>query len=122
MTITKVLTPATFIALIALSATPALAQRRSRSYSGPRVAVRVGPTVRGYGPSYVRPYYARPYYARPHYAVPFYSFRPRINLGFGIWMGYPVAYPGYYNVAPYGGVYPGAVYRTADPYAYDPAP
>lgn len=126
MTITKVLTPATFIALIALSAAPALAQRRedggrnvgrSRSYSGPR----------GYHPSYVRPYYvrpyyARPYYARPHYAVPFYSFRPRINLGFGIWMGYPVAYPGYYNVAPYGGVYPGAVYPTADPYAYDPAP
>lgn len=126
MTITKVLTPAAFVALIALSASPALAQRRdggrdgrSRSYSGPRVEVRVGPSLRGYGyrPSYVRPYYGRPYYGS-RYSRPFYSFRPRVNLGFGIWMGYPVAYPDYYyNAAPYGSVYP-----PADPYAYEPAP
>lgn len=127
MTITKVLTAAAFVALIALSASPALAQHRgdrgrydgrSRSYSGPRVEVRVGPSYRGYRPSYVRPYYARPRYSRP-----FYAFRPRVNLGFGIWMGYPVAYPDYYNVAPYyGSAYPRDVYPAADPYAYESTP
>lgn len=53
--------------------------------------------------------YARPYYARPYYSRPYYTFRPRVSLGFGLWMGYPVDYYG----SPYGYAYP------ADPYAYD---
>ena len=44
---------------------------------------------------------------------PYYSFRPRLSLGFGLWMGYPVGYPYYYGY-PYGYVYPYPV----DPYAY----
>jgi hypothetical protein len=43
----------------------------------------------------------------------YYSFRPRLNLGFGLWVGYPVAYPSYYGY-PYGYAYP----YPADPYAY----
>ena len=44
---------------------------------------------------------------------PYYSFRPRLSLGFGLWMGYPVAYPYYYDY-PYGYAYP----YPPDPYAY----
>jgi len=44
---------------------------------------------------------------------PYYSFRPRLNLGFGLWVGYPVSYPYYYDY-PYGYAYP----YTPDPYAY----
>jgi hypothetical protein len=134
MTITKVLTPVAFVALIALSATPVHAgQRRgesgrsagrsrgaavsrggsrvvvqTRGYSGYRggVVLRGGRNVRG-GFIGVRPSFYRPYY----------SFRPRVSLGFGLWMGYPVAYPSYYD-SPYGYAYP-----SVDPYAYaEPAP
>jgi len=124
MTITRVLTPVAFVALIALSAAPVDAgQRRgdggrsagrsrggsrvvvqSRGYSGYRggVQLRGGRAFRGsirvFRPSFYRPYY---------------SFRPRVSLGFGLWMGYPVAYPSYYD-SPYGYAYP-----SADPYAYD---
>jgi hypothetical protein len=42
------------------------------------------------------------------YYRPYYSFRPRVSLGFGLWVGYPVTYP--YYAYPY----------PSDPYAYDP--
>ena len=46
---------------------------------------------------------------------PYYAFRPRWNVGFGLWAGYPFAYPyGYYN--PF---YP---YSYAAPYDYVPPP
>jgi len=124
MTITRVLTPVAFVALIALSAAPVDAgQRRgeggrsagrsrggsrvvvqSRGYSGYRggVQLRGGRAFRGS----VRVF-------RPSFYRPYYSFRPRVSLGFGLWMGYPVAYPSYYD-SPYGYAYP-----SADPYAYD---
>ena len=47
---------------------------------------------------------------------PYYAFRPRVSLGFGLWMGYPVAYPAYYD-SPYGYAYP-----SVDPYAYEATP
>jgi hypothetical protein len=118
---TKVLTPVAFAALIALSAAPVHAgqQRgqsgrsagRSRgaavSHGGSRVVVQ----SHGYSGYRGRPSYYRSYYR------PYYSFRPRVSLGFGLWMGYPVAYPSYY-ASPYGYAYP-----SADPYAYaQPAP
>jgi hypothetical protein len=46
------------------------------------------------------------------FASPFYAFRPRLSLGFGLWAGYPVAYPYYYG---YPSAYP---YPYADPYSY----
>ena len=119
MTITKLLTPVALVALLTLSAAPADAEQRrgggsrgtGRSYSGARGVVRGG-VIRGgairgrssfYGPLYSRPYYSRPYY----------TFRPRMSLGFGLWLGYPVDYYG----SPYGYAYP-----SPDPYAYDVAP
>jgi hypothetical protein len=48
-----------------------------------------------------------------HYARPFYSFYPRYSLGFGLWVGFPVAYPYWYG---YGGYpYP---YAYSYPYYY----
>jgi hypothetical protein len=131
MTITKVLTPVAFVALIALSAAPAHAGQhrgdggrsagrsrggavrggsrvvvQSRGYSGYRGGVR-GFDVRGGG--FVR--------GRSSFYRPYYSFRPRVSLGFGLWVGYPVPYPTYYD-SPYGYAYP-----SVDPYAYaEPAP
>jgi len=61
---------------------------------------------RNYRPQYVPNY--RPLY-RPDYRSsyrPYYMFRPRVRLGFGLWIGYPVAYPTYF--------YPSTPY----PYAY----
>jgi hypothetical protein len=69
---------------------------------------------RNYRPQYVpnyRPQYVpnyRPLY-RPDYRSsyrPYYTFRPRVRLGFGLWIGYPVTYPTYF--------YPSTPY----PYAY----
>jgi hypothetical protein len=73
----------------------------------------------GYGYSY------RPYY----YSRPYYVFRPRLSLGFGLWIGFPIPYPyysyGYANPG-YGyplstlGLAPGAAYGgisfEVDPY------
>ncbi len=59
-------------------------------------------------PRYVAPRYGSSYgYARPYYHVtsPYYAFRPRLRIGFGIYIGYPVAFPSWYD--PYTpGVFP----------------
>jgi hypothetical protein len=116
MTINKVLTPVAFAALLSLAAAPALAQRRGdggRSASRSRGSVarsssgyRGGVVVRGGG---VRGVYVRP---RASFYRPYYSFRPRVSIGLGLWMGYPVPYPYYYE-RPYS-AYP----YPDDPYAY----
>jgi hypothetical protein len=81
---------------------------------------------RGYGygeyryPGYAYPGYAYRGYGYDGYGYDgygygggYYSFRPRLSLGFGLWMGYPVPYPYYYD-DPYSYAYP----YPADPYAY----
>ena len=58
----------------------------------------------GSSPTRVRPYfshaYARPYGWRPyypyHFVRPYYVFSPWLDLGFGIWCGFPVPYPWVY--------------------------
>ncbi len=54
------------------------------------------------------------------FAQPYFSFRPRFNLGFGLFVGYPVAFPYgyYYNPYDYGYGYP--VYGMAQPVPTDP--
>jgi PEGA domain len=49
------------------------------------------------------------------FARPFFTFRPRVSLGFGLWVGYPVAYPYYAYGYPY--PYPYG-YASAYPYPY----
>ena len=64
------------------------AQRRGGAVIGHAVARGGGPRVVGgarYGYSPYRFY--RPYYA----------FRPRLSLGFGLWVGFPISYPYYYG-------------------------
>jgi hypothetical protein len=78
-----------------------VAPRFSGAARGVAVA-RVGPGIVGsgrYGYGFSRPYYA---------------FRPHLSLGFGLWAGFPVAYP-YYSGYPYGYPYP---YPYPDPYSY----
>lgn len=75
----------------------------SRPYSSGRVY------ARPYSRLYVRPYNFVPY--RPYYfGRPYYSFRPRLSIGFGLWLGDPVPYPygylGTYRPRVYG-YYPG---------------
>ena len=49
------------------------------------------------------------------YSSPYYAFRPHFNLGFGLWVGYPVAFPYGYGYLGYGY---GSPYGYYDPYAY----
>jgi hypothetical protein len=57
-------------------------------------------------------------YVAPHrYYRPYYAFRPHVSIGFGLWVGYPVAYTaGFYYGYPYP-AYSGYPY----PYPYAPA-
>jgi hypothetical protein len=56
------------------------------AYGAPRGGYGYGYASRhGYGYGY------RPYY----YPRPYYSFRPRVSVGFGLWIGFPTAYPYY---------------------------
>jgi hypothetical protein len=54
------------------------------------------------------------------FARPYYAFRPRVSLGFGLWVGYPVAYPYYYN--PYAYAYPYPYPYPPPPYGYPTQP
>jgi PEGA domain len=69
-----------------------------------------------YRPNY-RPLYRSDY--RPYYR-PYYSFLPRVRLGFGLWIGYPVRYPTYFYpyAYPYSYSYP---YAGTAPYPTYPA-
>jgi hypothetical protein len=61
--------------------------------------------------------YSYPYYSRAYYSYPYYAFRPRFSVGFGLYVGYPVAYPYYgYGYGYYGYPYPYPAYPY--PYAY----
>ena len=79
---------------------------------------------RNYRPQYLPN--SRPLY-RPDYRSsyrPYYTFRPRVRLGFGLWIGYPVTYPTYFYPStpyPYGYTSP---YPMAYPYPTEiyPAP
>jgi hypothetical protein len=106
MTITKALTPVAFVALLSMTAAPAHADQR-RGGGRYRGVERGRVVVRG-GGGFVR--------ERPRFYRPYYSFRPRVSLGYGLWMGYPVPYPYYGSAYTYAPQY-------VDPYAYGaPAP
>ena len=81
--------------------------------TAPRAVARVAPRV-VVGPRVVGP---RVIAASPYrFSRPYYAFRPRVSLGFGLWVGYPVTYP-YYYANPY--PYP---YAYSSPYPYPPPP
>jgi len=51
---------------------------------------------------------------------PYYVFRPRVSLGVGLWVGFPVAYPFFYGYYAYPYDYPYPAYPY--PYPYPPYP
>jgi hypothetical protein len=137
MTPTKTLTSIAFVAAFAIAVPAHAGQRRgggSRSAEhahavvAPRGGVIVSRGARSYpvyrggagvhGNVYVAPRIAGPRgYGRAAFYRPYYAFRPRLSLGFGLWAGYPIAYPSYYYPYGYAAPYP------AGPYAYgSPAP
>jgi hypothetical protein len=99
------------VALVALSlvAAPADAQRRGPSRGGGSRAV-----SRSGGSRVV---VAAPFGS---FSRPYYAFRPRVSVGFGLYVGYPVAYP-YYGFG-YSYPYPYSYgYASPYPYPYGPA-
>lgn len=88
----------------------------------PRAVPRVVSPYRGYGyrsygyHPYVGRAYARPY-VRPYYYRPYaYTFRPRLSIGLGVFLGYPVPYP-YYDPYAYP-VTPGPIEVAPGPTGY----
>jgi hypothetical protein len=66
-----------------------------------------------YRPNY-RPNYGPVYRGDYRTRYPYYTFRPRVSIGFGLWVGYPVRYP--YVVRPV--AYPYSYPYYAQPSAY----
>jgi hypothetical protein len=109
---------------------PPSASVGQRGSAGPRSSYgppqQIGPNrvvqSRSYVAENVVPYRA---IRRPVFVRPYYAFRPRFSLGFGIYVGYPVAFPyGYYDpyaaygygytVAPTYGTTYGSTYTRGD--------
>ena len=87
-----------FAGILAFAVAPASAQHRSGGVSrGVYAAPRYYGGVR--------------YYAPVRFLSPYYAFRPRFSLGFGLFIGYPVAYNSSYY-------YPDYFYPYAYPYPY----
>jgi len=104
--------------------------QRSYSYGASRVygaGARRGVVVGRGGGRYVgsRGFGSRVGYAPYRFYRPYYSFRPRISLGLGLFVGYPIAYPysyGYYDPYYYPSYsYPYPSYDYAYPSASYPA-
>jgi hypothetical protein len=109
MTLSKVLVGAAAVTVF-LGVPAAYAQHRGgggRSGGGPAVVGRAAP--RGIAPRVVT-------VAPVRFYRPYYVFRPRVNVGFGLWSGFPIAYSyGYYNPY-YGSYYPYGAYAYPAPY------
>jgi hypothetical protein len=137
MTITKLLASAITVTALTFVGTPAFAQHRGGGggartqssgrapsahvqssgrapSSGGAVIGRSSPVVVGRtAPRGGGSVYAPRYSVGPSFYRPYYTFRPRLSLGFGLYVGYPVLYP-YYGA--YG--YPGYYDPYYNPYAY----
>jgi hypothetical protein len=123
-----------------IASTPRYAVPRTDAYGRGRTAVapygsRAGVSPRYYAPRYYPPRGVRPYdyhyrsYRAPRvYVVRPYVFRPRLHIGFGLFVGYPVVYPYAYPVAPvysyngYGTSYVVPSARTYGGIAFDITP
>ena len=115
----KIVGPVVIVALTLLPA-PAHAQRRGGGRSpggggGSRPAVSRAVPSRSVGS---RAVVGAPY--GRSFSRPYYAFRPRVSVGFGLYVGYPVAFP-YYGYA-YGGYAYGNPYGYGYAYPYGPYP
>ena len=77
----------------------------ARSVTSGHVVGTAAPRAYGYaaGPAYHYGSYYGGYHTHVYYAHPYYTFHSHFSLGFGLYVGYPVAYPYYapYAYAPY---------------------
>jgi len=122
--------PRTFVGLAAAAllvvSVPAQAQHRGGGGGGNRGgggggavgrAVPRGVAPRVVGPRVIGP---RPFVVSPvRFYRPYYAFRPRLNIGFGLWSGFPIAYSSYYG---YYDPYYWGYYSGYYPTAYPPGP
>jgi hypothetical protein len=85
----------------------------------PVVVGRAAPRpVYGNGYRYEAPRYFTPtshFYGGAIFSRPYYAFRPRYSFGFGLVVGYPVAFPNGYYYNPYAYSYGYPVYGYAEP-------
>jgi hypothetical protein len=75
----------------------------------------------------VAPRYVTPRYIPRVFSRPYYVFRPRVTIGIGLWVGFPVTYPypyGYYGTYsyPYGYPYPYPYPYSSYGSPYSPTP
>ena len=77
--------------------------------AAPRGEGRAVPRVYSAPRAYVAPRVVR--VAPMRFYQPYYAFRPRLSLGFGLWLGYPVRYTSYYG-------YYNPFYYSYYPYPY----
>jgi len=114
---------ATLVLLVGIA--PAYAQHRGggRARGGAVIVGRAAP--RGEGRVAPRVYSSRVYVAPRAVRVapirfyrPYYTFRPRLSLGFGLSLGYPVRYSSYYGYYDPFYSYPYYPYGYASPYPY----
>ena len=94
-----------------------------RAYSRP-YAYGAGTAGRAFGPRVIGP---RVIVSPFRFARPFYAFRPRFSIGVGLWVGFPISYPYYYDSPYYYGAYPYPPYPYTPPYtppyvSYPPSP
>jgi PEGA domain-containing protein len=118
MTGSRTFVAATLALLVGIA--PAYAQHRGggRARGGAAVVGRAVPRgqVRVYSGARV---YAAPRVVRGapiRFYQPYYAFRPRLSLGFGLWLGYPVRYTSYYGY--YDPFYYPYAYAYPSPYPY----
>jgi PEGA domain-containing protein len=123
MTGSRMFIAATLALLVGVA--PAYAQHRGsgRARGGAVVVGRAAP--RGEGRVAPRVYSSRVYvaprgvrFAPMRFYRPYYAFRPRLSLGFGLSLGYPVRYSSYYGYYDPFYSYPSYPYGYASPYPY----
>ncbi len=124
MTGSRMFVAATLVLLVGIA--PAYAQHRGggRARGGAVVVGQAAP--RGEGRVGPRVYSAPHVYAAPRavrvaplrFYRPYYTFRPRVSIGFGLSLGYPVRYSSYYGYYDPFYVYPSYPYGYAYPYPY----
>jgi hypothetical protein len=122
-------TPVVLTALICIATPAGAAAQGGRSRGGASVG-RAAPRASAPRGSAVPRVGGRVGVFAPYrFASPYYAFRPRVSVGFGLWVGFPVAYPyyaygyGYPYSYSYGYPYSYGPYGYASPYPYPyPAP
>jgi len=91
----RIFVAASLALLVGVSSADAQHRGGGRARGGAVVVGRAAPRVSSAPRVYAAPRVVRG--APLRFYQPYYAFRPRLNLGFGLWLGYPVRYTSYYG-------------------------